>query len=130
MFIQKNNLIAMMNECDYTETPTTPFHPEPVFDFPPQGGVYALELVLGGGNNGGGERDESFVLVGDRLLHDMAGVVSLRGDLGVMMGGKAAILGSEMTEAIESILLDVGAGEGGVVRSTSCVPVQCNVKLP
>lgn len=98
--------------------------------FPHGEELYALELVLGGGG-GGGERDESFVLVGDKLLQDIAGVVSLNGDLGGMMGGKAAILGSEITDAIESILVDVGAGEGGIVLgSMSCVPVQCTVKPP
>lgn len=70
------------------------------------------------------------MLVGERLLQDIAGVASLKGDLGGMMGGNAAILGSDMMDAIEFILLVVGAGEGGVTRSTSCVPVQCSVKLP
>lgn len=133
-YLSKNKIHCddQTKECDHTETPTKPSRPEPVLDFP-QPELYALELDRGGGgggNNGGGGKNESFVLAGERLPHDMAGVVALKGDLGGTSGGNAAILGSETTDAIESMLLDVGAGEGGVVRSTSCVPVQCSVKPP
>jgi hypothetical protein len=105
-----------------------PFHPVPVLGFP-QGELYALELVRGGG--AGKDREESLVLVGDKLLQDIAGVLSLEGEFGDIIIGKAAILGSEMTDAIESILVEVGAGDGGIILgSMSCVPVQWSVRPP
>jgi len=109
-----------------TEMPTMPFKPPNFF---PQVEVYPLELVLGGG----GESEDA--VVGDKLPKLIAGVVSLKGDLGDRigaMGGNAAILGSEMTDGLEALLVLVIAGEGGTMDgSGSCDrPVQCKLGRP